>query len=405
MNRQLFIGVVIIPLAFLAVSRLAEATHYGATYAPTPVPPLTPGQTVSVAVTVKNTGSGTNALTWTSSGTNPFRLSYHWYQAGTQPTTAGPNFGAVVWNGEQTTLSGQVRPGQSVTLQATLKAPPTPGSYTLKWDMVHQNVTWFSQKNVPMKDQAVTVNPPATGPRAAPRATQSIMSVRELCKITDCTPKITSVFLLSYIRPGGGVVVFGERFGGPRFPGQLRLKGLRRWDGAPVGDLSLGDLSWDDTVVGGTIPWVTGVRDQDATLQVVTKAGASNEQKVRLTAARTADRLLPRHARVVTCSQASGQSNKCFAGPGTSDLARTLTGQHIGGSDAYGSDIFYAALQNDWVFDDYAWGYQHGIQGGPLGFHPGSFQTQLAVNWFHDVLGRADYGLDLYITGPDGVPY
>jgi hypothetical protein len=404
MNRRQALYVV--ALALVALSpRLAQATHYGATYSPAAIPPLLAGQTHTVAVTVKNTGSGPNALTWTPTGANPVRLSYHWYQAGTQPTTAGPNFGAVVWNGERTTLPGQVRPGQSVTLQATLKAPSTPGSYTLKWDLVHEGVTWFSQKNVPTKDQAVTVRSPALGEVAVPRAREGL-PLAALCRLVDCAPKITSVFPFSVIKPGGGVIVLGELFGGARYPGQLLLKGLRRWDGAPVGDLALEGLSWDDTAVGGTIPWVTGVRDQDATLQVVTKAGhASNEQKVRFTAARAADRLPSRHARVVTCSQASDHSNRCVAGPGTSDLARTLTGEHIGGSDAYGSDIFYAALQNDWVFDGYEWGYQHGIQGGPLGFHPGSFQTQLAVNWFHDVLGRADYGLDLYITGPDGVPY
>jgi hypothetical protein len=417
MNRRQALYVV--ALALVALSpRLAQATHYGATYSPAAIPPLLAGQTHTVAVTVKNTGSGPNALTWTPTGANPVRLSYHWYQAGTQPTTAGPNFGAVVWNGERTTLPGQVRPGQSVTLQATLKAPSTPGSYTLKWDLVHEGVTWFSQKNVPTKDQAVTVNPgfggPAPGWSSRVAALEGVKTLQVMCRLVDCAPKITSVFPFSVIKPGGGVIVLGELFGGARYPGQLLLKGLRRWDGAPVGDLALEGLSWDDTAVGGTIPWVTGVRDQDATLQVVTKAGhASNEQKVRFTAARAADRLPPRHARVVTCSQASDHSNRCVAGPGTSDLASTLAGQHVGRSNAYGSDIFYAALQNDWVFDGYAWVFQTGIQGGPLGFHPGSFQTQLAVNWFHDelwgeltgVYGYASYLLDLYITGPDGVPY
>ena len=263
------------------------------------------------------------------------------------------------------------------------------------------------------KSASLTVNPPPPAPRAAPRATQSIMSVRELCKITDCTPKITSVFLLSVIQPGGGVVVFGERFGGPRFPGQLRLKGLRRWDGAPVGDLPLEDLSWDDTVVGGTIPWVSGVRDQDATLQVVTKAGhASNDQKVRFRAAQDY-RALP-GAGIARYSCAPGKYIDDYAycigyNDSTSFFGYHRTDHKILNRGDQGTDVLETrTLKNGWVLDymdltetqkddgrvDYV-----------AGFESGSDRSTVNIRWSTGRQGSIYYLIRLSIKGPAGLPF
>jgi len=253
------------------------------------------------------------------------------------------------------------------------------------------------------KSASLTVNPPPPAPRAAPRATQSIMSVRELCKITDCTPKITSVFLFSVIKPGGGVIVFGEAFGGPRYPGKLLLKGLRRWDGAPVGDLALEDLSWDDTVVGGYIPWVTGVRDQDATLQVVTKAGVSNDQKVRFTAARAADQVKYGGVLSAVCSDAGGE-NLCGFGS-----ILSIIGHHRGTytSGAEGTDVYEGLLKNGWVFKTYDWLDRAGVDRGFEGFRPDSPNLYATVKWFYDagLFSGMHYKLNIYIEGPADVPH
>lgn len=110
-------------------------------------------------VQVTNTGT----LPWTPAGPTPFRLSYHWYRVGavspgTVPTTAAPNYGAVVFNGRRTFLPGPVGPNQTTTLpSATLQAPSNPGTYILKWDMVHENKAWFSWKGVPTGEQTVVV--------------------------------------------------------------------------------------------------------------------------------------------------------------------------------------------------------------------------------------------------------
>jgi hypothetical protein len=114
---------------------------YGATYSPAPPPSLTASQTTIVSVTVTNTGT----LTWGANGA--FRLAYHWYNKGS----------FVLWEGFRTVLPQAVGPGQGIVLQAILQAPPIPGTYTLKWDMVEEGVTWFSAQGVPMADQTVVV--------------------------------------------------------------------------------------------------------------------------------------------------------------------------------------------------------------------------------------------------------
>jgi hypothetical protein len=92
-------------------------------------------------VTVTNTGS----LTWGAN--SAFRLAYHWYQGST----------VIIYDGHRTFLPQNVGPGQSLTLQAVLQAPGTAGTYTLKWDMVHEGVTWFSFQGVATGDVGAVV--------------------------------------------------------------------------------------------------------------------------------------------------------------------------------------------------------------------------------------------------------
>jgi hypothetical protein len=46
---------------------------------------------------------------------------------------------------------------QTATLNARLRAPSSPGTYTLKWDMLQENVAWFRTKGVATFDQTVVV--------------------------------------------------------------------------------------------------------------------------------------------------------------------------------------------------------------------------------------------------------
>ena len=43
-------------------------------------------------------------------------------------------------------MNGDLAPGAETQMTLVVHAPPTPGEYTLEVDMVHEGVTWFSQR-------------------------------------------------------------------------------------------------------------------------------------------------------------------------------------------------------------------------------------------------------------------
>jgi hypothetical protein len=62
-----------------------------------------------------------------------------------------------------------VSPDGTATIEnVELRAPQTPGAYTLKWDMVHEGITWFSDRGSATDDLQLTVNPPAPVPAPSP---------------------------------------------------------------------------------------------------------------------------------------------------------------------------------------------------------------------------------------------
>ncbi|MBI4178050.1 discoidin domain-containing protein [bacterium] len=107
---------------------------------------LPAGDDATVEVMLTNTGS----LTW-AAGTQ-FRLSYHLYQGGKQ----------LVFGEVRTPMPAAVAFGGNITLQANVRAPKEMGVYTLKWDLVHEGVTWFSWQKVATGDVTLTVT--AAGP-------------------------------------------------------------------------------------------------------------------------------------------------------------------------------------------------------------------------------------------------
>ncbi len=114
-----------------------DRAWYSARYETLEAPILSAGGVSTARVRVTNTGR----VLWSPKGEHPFRLSYHWLEAGTEK--AIPALQA------RTELPGEVAPGQSVTLVARVLAPAAPGDYLLAWDMVHERATWFSQKGCP----------------------------------------------------------------------------------------------------------------------------------------------------------------------------------------------------------------------------------------------------------------
>jgi N-acetylmuramoyl-L-alanine amidase-like protein len=118
---------------------------FGANYAILPV-----AGTASSRTTVPITLGNTSNFNWAAAGANPVTLSYHWINSAGQ---------TVVWDGLRTKLSADVPAGQLAQVEATLAFPSAPGTYTLRWDLVQEGVSWFSGKGVRMAEQTVTVRP------------------------------------------------------------------------------------------------------------------------------------------------------------------------------------------------------------------------------------------------------
>lgn len=91
------------------------------------------GQRYTVHVRIKNLG----VLKWEAQGAVPVQLSYKWLdQKGS----------AVVPRGFLTNLPKDVEQGETVDLQAQLRAPDQPGTYILKWDLLQGGMLWFAEK-------------------------------------------------------------------------------------------------------------------------------------------------------------------------------------------------------------------------------------------------------------------
>jgi hypothetical protein len=65
-------------------------------------------------------------------------LSYRWFRS------PGIRSGLALEGGAP--ASTILKPGETLDVVATVRAPDEPGSYVLIWDMVHENTTWFSDK-------------------------------------------------------------------------------------------------------------------------------------------------------------------------------------------------------------------------------------------------------------------
>jgi hypothetical protein len=101
---------------------------------------MEPGGQATFDLTLTNTGY----LTWKRQGTspNPVNLAFHWYNASGQ---------LIAWDCVRTYLTEDVAHGGSTILHPVITVPNVPGSiYVLKFDLVHEGVTWFSSQGIPM---------------------------------------------------------------------------------------------------------------------------------------------------------------------------------------------------------------------------------------------------------------
>ena len=107
--------------------------------------PWEAGQLATLPVRVRNA----SPTTWhAGGGAARVNLSYHW-------TTADGD--AVHYDGRRTPLTDDVAPGETVTLDLQIEAPPQAGDYRLELDAVYEYVGWFSDRGVPARALDVRV--------------------------------------------------------------------------------------------------------------------------------------------------------------------------------------------------------------------------------------------------------
>jgi hypothetical protein len=110
-----------------------------------------------VPVTVTNAGD----LVWRSDDTPPILLGARWVNIDTEQ-----EHGERRWP-----FAEPVRPGETVEMLVSLKAPAEPGTYRLYWDVVQENVTWFGSKTRSYAETAVTILPGSAAPETAEEST------------------------------------------------------------------------------------------------------------------------------------------------------------------------------------------------------------------------------------------
>jgi hypothetical protein len=114
------------------------------------------GELFAVPVTLRNTGT----LSWPHAGDHPTHLAYHWERRGVPEqhaeNAAPPTL--AVFEGRRTALSEDVAPGVMLRVVGMVQSPPQEGAYSLRWDLVQEGVSWFSEQGNPMPEQQIEVS-------------------------------------------------------------------------------------------------------------------------------------------------------------------------------------------------------------------------------------------------------
>ena len=114
-------------------------------------------------MTVTNTSPGT----WLATGTSAVKLAYHWLDA---------NGNVTMWEGLRTPLPLDVLPGTTTVVSANVQAPPSRGTYTLRFDLIREGQTWFSAKGVAGADVQVAVGSGLGASYATPAGSATLVT-------------------------------------------------------------------------------------------------------------------------------------------------------------------------------------------------------------------------------------
>lgn len=121
----------------------------------------------NIRVTVTNVSDTIWPSLGNPDGTNQIRLGARWYNA---------NRTKLVSDDGRANLPHDLRPGDRLDLQLTIKAPSTPGNYILELDMVQEMIAWFSQHG----SQTCQVKVAVFSPRHKPGVSQDDVDLESL---------------------------------------------------------------------------------------------------------------------------------------------------------------------------------------------------------------------------------
>lgn len=138
------------PVLRLRLSSEGDNEWYNASFVVPEQIEIEPDEILPVTVTVTNEG----ALHWSSEAEKPINLGGRWYRLSDDARSDRE----MRW-----TLDEDVAPGESLTMVALLVAPSREGEYEFEWDLVQEDVIWFSQKNGVQASSLVTVVSSAGG--------------------------------------------------------------------------------------------------------------------------------------------------------------------------------------------------------------------------------------------------
>lgn len=95
------------------------------------------GQTVRVNLHVKNAG----LAVWKRGGEHAVHIGYKWFNITGQQQRDVED--------RRTALPADITPNQETSFSAILVAPRTPGTYSLRWDLIVEGITWFTEDGSP----------------------------------------------------------------------------------------------------------------------------------------------------------------------------------------------------------------------------------------------------------------
>lgn len=135
------------PIAVNPAQDPIDALFYSVQFVRHETPKSLPaGGEVQVPISIRNT----SALAWPIRGEHAVKLSYNWHY---------DNGALYLLDGQRTPIGRPLRPGETIDLRATLRAPERPGRYLLVWDLVYDPYAWFKNRGSLPLEVEVSVEP------------------------------------------------------------------------------------------------------------------------------------------------------------------------------------------------------------------------------------------------------